>query len=842
MDAFLQSLVPVRAFVVLILISLNYSVQASSESRIRFFDLPAQNLQSGLIEFGLQGQVSIVADNKLLKGKRSNPIVGPHTIDSALTLLLASSSLTYQYLPDEGVYVIRRRVIDAEPDLVIAQESDSSSIDETLVLGNKYPFRYHTVTNSQMHGSVSYFDSSRFLNTIPAELFEDQQARELADVLKFASGITPGDGISNSNDDAYIRGFQRHAIYVDGFRLGDSAGGKIHPANIERIEILKGPSTLLFGQAEPGGIINVIRKGPQSNHFFHATAKRGSFGRKEFSVDWNNSLGNVADIRYRVIGASSSQNQSGGYHNIENDMLTISADWQATPDTMINMAIEHRRFRQTWDREYEVLFPHGDASDSISLSALAQQNRPEFSAEFSLIDVEFDHYLSASWHIQTSVFLHNEEREGVRTSIDTIFNKDLFFDPDELGEQFRVYIAGGQMALPLIFDSSSGATRYRIGTIKSIYDEFSSDNTGEVKIRLEGDVSFFATEHYLSLGIDAYQADREHRYIIEERDLFTGKEWTPEEFDTGFQEVLNTISSSTSRLGNLEENESQLQTQDLGFFVQDVIELSPYWLVSLGTRYSSISGEFLSHDNRTIELSNHNRFSSQVGVVFKPLENQSLYLNYSEALKANYRIDYSGDSPVKPELSDQLEFGVKSLLWNGKLLSSFALYQINKENIIDIRYVNGQRRLLSGHEEQVNGMDFDVTLSPWPSLNFIAGYAYMRPEIISGQWQGNQSPLVAEHSGSLFINYMPIKRWDMSLGVNYVGERYADAENLHPIAAYQTFDFSSRYRFSVANIDWSLDFSVKNLTDESYLNALVGGIRNNASEGRAYSLGLGVEL
>jgi iron complex outermembrane recepter protein len=144
---------------------------------------------------------------------------------------------------------------------------------------------------------------------LPQTLIQDQQPADLGDLLKYASGITPGDGVSDSNDDVFIRGFQRHAIYVDGFRLSDSTGVKMLPANTERVEILKGPSTLLYGQAEPGGIINVVRKKPQNSTFIHADLGVGSLGRRYASMDINSQVPAVENVNVRVVLAAEDQHE-----------------------------------------------------------------------------------------------------------------------------------------------------------------------------------------------------------------------------------------------------------------------------------------------------------------------------------------------------------------------------------------------------------------------------------------------------------------------------------------------------------------------------------------------------
>src|SRR5690606_16406737 len=118
------------------------------------------------------------------------------------------------YLIEKQVAVEQEKI---QVDPVVIQ-STQPTVEEVLVKSLRLPFRYQTISNSQMLGDVPYFDSSRFINTLPDVLIEDLHPKEIGELLKYASGITPGEGLGDSNDDFYIRGFRRNAIYIDGFR------------------------------------------------------------------------------------------------------------------------------------------------------------------------------------------------------------------------------------------------------------------------------------------------------------------------------------------------------------------------------------------------------------------------------------------------------------------------------------------------------------------------------------------------------------------------------------------------------------------------------------------------
>lgn len=153
------------------------------------------------------------------------------------------------------------------------------------------------------------------------------------DAIKYASGITSSDGLNDSNDDFYIRGFKRNSIYLDGFRLGDSIGSKMLPANIERVEIIKGPSTLLYGQAEPGGVVNFVRKRAENNSFGDVELGVGSFGKQFIEMDVNNPVQFSEQLDYRLILSAEHKDLESEIEDIERQLVSASATYHLTVNT-----------------------------------------------------------------------------------------------------------------------------------------------------------------------------------------------------------------------------------------------------------------------------------------------------------------------------------------------------------------------------------------------------------------------------------------------------------------------------------------------------------------------------
>ncbi len=811
--------------------------------RMPHFDLPSQPLQSALIEYALQADVTVIVDDNIVTSLRSKTVKGPRTLDSALYTLLADAALDFVFLSDSETYVVRRKP-DQPPDLEVANAPPSEyvpSFEEILVVGTQYPFRYTTVTHTQMHGAIAHFDSSRFLNTIPQTLIQDQQPTEISQVLKYASSVTPGDGVSDTNDDFYIRGFQRHALYLDGFRLGDSSGIKLMPDNVERIEILKGPSTLHYGQAEPGGVVNIIRKKPQASPFTHLSVGSGSSERVSLALDINQPLSLLSDTHYRLILGSEQQSEAEEISDITRHLLATSFRWQANTDTTVDVGYEFQQSSQVWDRSFDVLNTFGDSFTGASLSDTARQARPDFEANFNLLSGEINHILNPDWRIRLKAFLHKEYRYGIRNTGEQILNSNVLFRKEELGNDFLLLIPGGQVAIPIMIDIAEPEWLYSVGPIRSLFDENTEETAANINVNLEGSVKTGTLQHNLMAGADWHRQEIDKQYIVERRTPFAGQTWNDFGFSSALEGIATQIFSPTRPFGTFEEDRQQLNYTDIGFFLQDNIKINDRWLVSLGVRATRIEGEFIDvNEGQRTELETYKNLSSQLGVVYTYFDNHSIYANYSEALRANYHIDDIGSTIAAPELSNQYELGIKSLLWGGKAQSSLAFYQIEKRNVVELQVVEGLRTSIVGHTHRVAGMDFDITVQATAKTDLVAAISAINAEIVNGENSDKSPAMAAELTSSLFAHHQINSSFDINLGYKFVSERFGDNANAYRLPSFSTLDMGAGYEFEWGTRDAKLTLAVKNALDEEYFTAVISGIRVNQAEGREFLVNLQV--
>ncbi|MEY4590424.1 MAG: hypothetical protein RL497_2500 [Pseudomonadota bacterium] len=821
---------------------------AAPDAKTKHFDLPTQTLAASLIEFALQAHTTVIVEDSLVAELQSHPVNGRLNVEQALAQLLTGTQLAFSFQPQTGSYLIHTKPILPTPAPATATTPATQPIEEVVVIGYlMYPFRYTTVSNSQQQARVAYFDSVRFANVLPQQLIADQQTEDFSEVLKYASGVMPADGLSDTNDDIFIRGFHRSALFLDGYRLGDTTGLKLMPESIERIEILKGPATVLFGQAEPGGTLNFIAKKPTDTSFIHSEIATGTLGKKRLSVDANS---HRETIDTRLIIADHKQDHAGDVSDIHRQLITPSITWN--PTEQAQLALNYH-----WQHNYQM-----SDTNNESIARFYQtypERSPKFDTRFQFFTTEFNYELSPNWQLGLEAKQHRETRKGVRTSSDTLTNTNVLLKGQAVGENILVMPLGGRVAVPLNIIRRGNDWSFTVGNIQSLYAETGEESGDHAAIHLNGDTELFSMEHKLSFGIDWFKQDLFKEYISEVTSWFYSQEWKSSQFDTVMNDIANKLFAADRQIGSLRRQASKLIAEDKGVFFSDSITLNDSWVVSLGGRYSEINGDltyFKSSDIPAVSndttssatnpgakytLPSYHDFSSQVGFVYKPSEANSWYFNYSEAVRANYRVDAPDAKNALPETSNQFEVGVKSLLFDGRLLSSLGLYKITKKDISEITTQLDKLNSLSFYDQSVQGVDLDLTWQASPKLDVMTSIAFLDAAIESGKQKGEPVPDIASHSASLFAHYKFNSHWACDLGVSYLGSRMSStfgdkinsANEKLEIPYFATVDIHLTYLNSFWGKPAEFKLSVKNATNEYYYAAFVAGVRPNIAEERS---------
>ncbi len=727
------------------------------------------------------------------------------------------------------------------------------TIEEVIVSGAHFPQRYHSITSSLVHGNLSSFDTARFINVLPSGLLRDQSTETLTEILRNTSGITPGDGFADSNDDFFIRGFPRNSTYIDGFRLENSTGTKVSPTNIEKIEILKGPSTLLYGQAEPGGVVNIIRKKPLSQPHSKVEISSGSGNKKLVSVDIARStLPNDSPLDFRLIYTHQRQEKLPDVTEREQDLVAPTARWQVNNTTQINIGGEFQKSSQVRDQGTVLFAPEGESLSIVTIDSPASQARPEFKSEFKLYNIDVRHDLSDSWYINASYFKQSEKRLGVRASLSSLTTTNVVIDREDFSPDNTFVFVNG-ILIPIPFGTSLESDNeqpFSLATLQSLYDEEAKSNSELFKILAQGSSSFWGLNHHISAGADVYRQKLFEKFTLEERIDIRSLTLDGENTTNPLAQIESSLAFKDGD-GELSTRYQNLEYTDYGIYAQDSVEISSELITSFGARYTVTSGRYKNSNTETsseayTDLETFKELSTDIGAVYHASDNASLYFNYSQTVMANYQLDDFETKITEPETSEQLEVGAKILALDNRLIATAAIYKINKANIVEISFTDNQRNATVGGEQSSRGIDIDFNYQPFSSTSLIGAFSHVNAIITKGEYEGKTPVLASSNTASLFINHTfsghSLNELNINFGAYYIGKRYGDPDNKFELKGYTVLELGSSYAFSVFESNTVLKASIKNLQDKDYISSSEGAIRVNHGAGRTITVSLNITL
>ncbi len=805
------------------------------DRHVYHFDIPNQSLAMGIIEFALQSKTTVVVTNEVLNNYPSVPVIGFYPTDKALAQLLANSPFDFSYIEKDNQFVVTGRKKDDEKSAKLTVNTEHN-IEEVLVNASQLPLTYHSISSSLTHGNISSYDSARFINVFTLKLILDQSTEELNEILRNTSGITPADGLADSNNDYFVRGFPRNAVYIDGFRLEGNTGTKIHPSTIGAVEVLKGPSTLLFGQSEPGGVVNIVRKRPLKNAHYNLTTGVGSNEKTITSLDITDQFTtSLKDLKYRFIYVNEKQKKLRDVTNIDLELFSPSLSW-SSDKTTLNILGEYQTKKQTREQGALVFAPAGQTLSLLSLNAPSNLARPDFSSTLNLTTIDISQTLTGTWALRSSYTEQKEHRLGVRASHNSLLASNAIISQDDLApEQGFILFSGILIPIPQgtsINDDESQL--FTVATLRSIFDERTVSRASFITANIEGSPELVGTTHHIRLGLDSLKRTVNSATVLEERSDITelslnGSTATP-------QELINSIQTNSTTLGSLTEKSQKLELLDKGIYLQDNVEISTDITASLGARYTTINATQNTEDE-IFKFPTFRELTTDLGVTYR-FTNATTYFNYSESTKSNYIIDDFGSHQTKPESSHQTEIGIKLLNLENGLIATTSLYQIKKRNVTTVVFNDGQRQASFDNTQKSEGLDIEVNYQPTPNIGIISSVSLIKPQNTSGLYRGNLPPLTTQSTASLYANIELAKtkttQLNISAGVFHIGDRYADQSNDIKLKNYQLVDLGLTYKFSFFDMKYTFRGGVKNVLDEHYMSSTEGSFRVNRGSGRTF--------
>lgn len=631
------------------------------------------------------------------------------------------------------------------------------------------------------------------VKTIPQAVIQDQQIVRLEEALENVPGVRRISHNANLNDEFLLRGFGATTTYRDGVR--ENARGHSDFANIERVEVLKGPGSILYGQAEPGGIINFVTKKPQAFQHTSVQQQIGSWDFYRTTIDTTGPVTTDKSLLYRLNVAYENADSFRDWEDSNRFFIAPVVRWNASEQTQVNFEFEYLKDHATPIPRLPELYAGRDIGTIAPVPRSTNLGDPLafHDVDRILAGVNWSHKFDENWTL----------RHRFTAQFEDIAQYNIYItspaDPDYVDE--TVFMRGLQ-------------------------DVRRSTNSYFNSVDLTGAIVTGLLKHTVVVGGDYFkEKDRIPRLMdIQETpnlniDIYNPRPLPGRPF----------IDPATNRSPNTD-------SEWYGLYAQDQLEL-PYGFHALaGVRYDHAITDFDLVRNGATEFSagsDNDKYSPRYGLLWRPIEQLSLYGSYTENFGRPNETD-EDVGPLPPELAEQWEAGVKTEI--GLFSASLAWFELTKMNIAG-EDQDGNTIVVG--EAVARGIEFEVGGEILPGLRITGGYAYMPFAEITKDSKlafdddgnpigaglgltGNRLWAVPLHQGSLWGTYEfedgDWKGLKLGAGIVAAGEVFNDLDNTIVLPSYWTMNLSAGYEFNVGLTKYTAQINVDNVLDEAYYN------------------------
>jgi catecholate siderophore receptor len=651
----------------------------------------------------------------------------------------------------------------------------SSGRDDIVVTGTNPTYRARDTTALKIDAPLR--DIPQTIDVIPSQVMRDQRALSLQDAVKNVAGIgmATGDG---QRDQFVMRGNIAYGdLFIDGMR--DDALYFRDLSNIDRIEVLKGPASVLYGRGSSGGLINRVSKKPGTEDG-EIVLSYGSWEDKRGEID----LGHVFTGKQVAVRLTGAIERSDSYRDqgfLKREAIAPSILFTPGDRTRILLQADYLRDRRVTDNGIP-----------------AFRGRP--------VDVPASTYYGAA--NAKDVDFSQSKVWSTAATLDHAFSDTL-----RLHNAFRYYdyTLDRQNTIPnVVNEAARTVSLNRQSTDRAEHGWFN-------QLELSGSFATGPLEHKLLLG---FEAGRQSKYEIriDRANIATVDLFNP---------VLPVLPLEVA--GNPGTNRTGIY-KTLGFYAQDMIALGEHWKLLAGLRHDRFRQEVHQRIAGQPDLARTDNFwSPRIGLVWQPTPNQSYYVSWNKSYQPSgetFALSTSS-ADIAPEKTINREIGAKFDLFDGKLSTTISAFDLKRSDIKATDPV--LLRVVPVGVQRTRGIELSAQLELATGWQAIASYAYLdaritkSPALDSGVTiQGNRPTLTPVNSASLWLTRNVGGRYGVGGGVNYVGDRQANLANTVVLPEYLTADAMAWARLGKLKAQ----LNVRNLFNRGYIVSGHGTVGN----------------
>ena len=727
-------------------------------------DIPAQPLGEALKQLSRQTPLQLFYTPDLVAGKNAPAVRGKMSLPQALDGLLKDSGLEYRSsgtsvtLQPSAPRPAPEAKAPPEPPITLPQVTVQDQRDQGYAVKQS-----STATKTD----TPIMEVPQSIQIIPRQLLDDQKIIQLSDAVKNVSGVNVPHYGGSSSETFTIRGFPvSENVFRNGFRDNWFAGSQRTSTdmfNLDRIEILKGPSSVLYGNLDPGGTVHFVTKQPLAQPYYAGEFTGGSYRFYRPTVDISGPLNADNTFRYRLNGGYEYDGNFRQLIHSERGFVAPVFSWSPRVGTTITLEGEYLNDQRPIDRG---LVAVGTGVARIPISRFLGDPDRKRDIDQGLVNLRLNHEFNSTFSLNAGYryAAAHDTYESIEAGFLDADNRTLNLWAFKLPQEFQAH----QLQADLI----------------------SNFHTGSIA-------------HTVLFGTEMMRATSDGKVFGD--------------FAAGTMDIYNPVyafaNPALALLGD-----GTRRSHALGVYLQDQIKLFDSLTLVGGARFDLVDRKAHDRIGGATTKASDQQVSPRVGLVYRPIEPVSLYASWARGFQPQFgTLVFDGAQSFKPEESEQYEVGVKTEFLGGRFTSTLAFFHLTKQNVLtEIPGIPFSQ--IPVGEQRSRGMEFDMTARIIPGWNVIASYALIDAKVTKDNTpiEGNQLNNVPKNSGSLWTTYEVqdgrFRGIGFGAGIFAAGQRQGDLNNSFDLPGYIRADAAIFYRAQHFNA--AVNF--KNLFDKKY--------------------------
>lgn len=604
----------------------------------------------------------------------------------------------------------------------------------------------------------------------------------VSQALRYSAGVfTEYRGSSNRNDEVFVRGFSYVPKFLDGLSYGATASsqtGTFDPWLLERVELVRGPASVLFGQVNPGGLISMTSKRPTSQPIHEVQFRTGNNHLAEGAFDVGGTLSDDGHLLYRLNGIARTQNNQIDDYKETRMAIAPALTWYPNDATRFTLLTSYQKDP---DAGYRNFLPRYGTVESVDGSYIPR--------DFNVSDPSYNQ----SWREQTMIGYEFEHQLN-----DTLtLRQNARYATIKQKYRYLVYSTSA---------ANSSVLSRRAQHEQRQTDEFGIDN------QLEAQFASDQVAHTVIGGVD-YKTSKDKQYLGRAGGSQYDIDWRSPSYGVNVDE--SAFSPATNEQQNLDQT---------GVYVQDQLSWRNWELLVSG-RYDWAEVRTTDFTDASGTQQNDNKFTWRTGLLYAFDSGLSPYISYSTSFEPNLQTNRApGVGPFDPSEGKQVEVGLKYQP-DPNALMTLALYDLTQSNVATYNSAAGWFE--NSGKVRSKGVEAEAHATVFDNLNLIASYTYTDAETVNTTVVGTEGKTPARiptHMASAFTSYtLPdgaLKSLTAGVGVRYIGTSYGDAKNTFKVPAVDLYDAMVSYELGELNSSLKgakVQFNVNNLANTKYV-------------------------